>query len=105
AAEERRESRLPASETDREVRYVEAELESEPALICPNCNSDKVTIQAVTNVRTKRRGCLGWLFWIVLALCTFFLIIIIPILINGGITSWTSTEAICQRCGNRWRVK
>ncbi len=74
-------------------------------LTCPKCGSTNITVQAVTEVGTKRRGCLGWMVWLLLAACTLGLIIIIPLITNSKTISKTHTEAICQSCGKRWRVK
>ncbi len=71
---------------------------------CPKCGSDNVNIQTVTDVKTKHRGCIGWCFWIILALCTCGLILIIPALTNSKTKTKNHTEAICQNCGNRWKV-
>lgn len=73
-------------------------------MTCKNCGSNNVNVQAVTKVKTKRRGCLGWFFWILLAVCTLGLIIIIPLLTNSKTKSKTHSEAVCQNCGNRWKV-
>ena len=54
---------------------------------CPRCGSDFVQIQAVTEVRTKHRGCFGWLLWILLAVVTVGLILIIPLLTNSSTRS------------------
>ncbi|MBQ8786939.1 MAG: hypothetical protein IJZ61_04820 [Oscillospiraceae bacterium] len=75
---------------------------------CSRCGSYNVTIQAVTETqtKTKHRGCLGWALWILLAVCTCGLVLIIPAITN----TWTKTktrthsEAVCQCCGHRWRV-
>ena len=74
-------------------------------LTCARCGSTNLSLQAVTDVETKRRGCFGWMVWILLAVCTLGLILIIPLLTNSKTVSKTHTEAICQNCGNRWRVK
>lgn len=75
---------------------------------CARCGSQNVYVQAVTEtkVKTKHRGCIGWFFWILLALCTFGLILIIPAITNSKTKSKNKThsEAVCQNCGNRWRV-
>jgi len=71
---------------------------------CPKCNSTNVTVQPVTTVKTKHRGCLGWAFWILLAICTFGIILIIPLLTNSKIKSKTKIMAVCQNCGNSWTV-
>ena len=73
-------------------------------MTCPRCKSTNVHTQAVTNVKTKRRGCLGWALWILLAIVTVGLILIIPLLTNSKVKSKTHTEAVCQHCGYRWRV-
>lgn len=73
-------------------------------MTCRKCGSIDITIQAVTTTKTKRRGCLGWLIWIMLILCTFGLIIIIPLLTNSKTKSKTHSEAVCQSCGHRWKV-
>lgn len=71
---------------------------------CPRCGGSQVIVQAVTHVTEKRRGCLGWALWILLAICTAGLILIIPLLTNRSIKSKTHSEAVCQNCGKRWRV-
>lgn len=73
-------------------------------MVCPKCGSDRVVAQAVTKTKTKHRGCIGWLFWILLAFCTLGLILIIPLITNSKTKSKTHTEAICQNCGNRWKI-
>jgi len=72
---------------------------------CPRCGSSYVTFQVVTDVRTVHRGCIGWALWILLAVCTLGLILIIPLLTNSKTKSTNHTQAICQNCGNSWRVK
>lgn len=69
-------------------------------MTCPNCGSDHVTVQAVAE--QKKRGCLMSCLWILLAICTFGLILLIPLLTRKG--SKTKNYAICQNCGHRWRV-
>ena len=73
-------------------------------LRCPRCQSDRVSVQMVTNTVVKNRGCLGWLFWIILACLTFGLIIIIPLLTNSTTSSETRKIAVCQNCGNSWQL-
>jgi predicted nucleic-acid-binding Zn-ribbon protein len=73
-------------------------------MICPKCRSANVFIHPVTHTKTKHRGCFGWLLWILLAVCTIGMIIIIPLLTNSKTKSKTHTEAVCQSCGYRWRV-
>ena len=71
---------------------------------CPRCKSQNVFVQAVTDVKTKHRGCCGWALWILLAICTCGLILIIPAVTNSRTKSKTRTQAVCQNCGKRWRV-
>ena len=73
-------------------------------LRCRRCGSDNITFQAVTHIQTKHRGCIGWFFWILLAICTIGLILIIPAITNSKTKSQTHTEAVCQNCGFRWWV-
>ena len=74
-------------------------------MICPRCGSNNVLVQAVSQVKTKNRGCLDWLGWMILAIFTFGLILIIPLLTNSTSNSKAHTEAVCQSCGHRWKVK
>lgn len=71
---------------------------------CPKCKGENVSVQAVTTVKTKHRGCLGWFMWIILAICTVGIIIIIPLITNSKTKSKTHSEAICQNCGYRWKI-
>jgi len=73
-------------------------------LVCPKCQGTNLRVQAVTETTTKRRGCFGWFLWILFAVCTLGLILIIPLLTNSKVKSKTHTEAVCQDCGYRWRV-
>ncbi len=72
---------------------------------CPKCGSEHVNTQIKTDVTTKRRGCFGWCMWILLAVCTLGLILIIPLLTNSKTKTNHQTVAICQDCGNTWTVK
>lgn len=71
-------------------------------MTCSKCGSTNVIVTNEVKIKTKRRGCIGWLFWILLAMVTFGLIIIIPLLTNSKVKSKNKTVAICQNCGNRW---
>ena len=73
-------------------------------LTCPKCGSGNITVQPVTETTTKHRGCIGWALWILLAICTIGLIIIIPAVTNSKTNSKTTTQAVCQNCGYRWTV-
>lgn len=73
-------------------------------MICPKCGSENVIVQAVTHTKTKHRGCIGWSLWILLAICTCGLILIIPLITNSKTKSKTHSEAVCQNCGHCWKV-
>lgn len=69
-------------------------------MVCPKCGSNNVIVQAVAE--QKKRGCISILFYIILACTVVGLIILIPLL--RGNKSKTKTYAVCQNCGNRWKV-
>ena len=73
-------------------------------MICPKCGKENVTVQLTEKVKTKHRGCLLWLLWIMAAVCTCGLILIIPLLTNKKIKSKTISWAVCQDCGHKWKV-
>lgn len=68
-------------------------------LTCPHCGSHNVFAQAVST--QKKRGCFAVTMWIILAICTCGLILLIPLLIKKG--SKVNTFVVCQNCGYRWR--
>lgn len=69
---------------------------------CIKCGSANVRVENEVTTNTQRRGCLGWCLWILLAICTFGLILIIPLLTNSKTTSKVRTVCICQDCGHKW---
>lgn len=73
---------------------------------CKKCGSTNLSINEVAdvNAKTKHRGCLGWCLWILLALCTCGLIIIIPLITNSKTKVKTNIRkrAVCQDCGFSW---
>lgn len=69
-------------------------------MICRKCGSSNVTTQTVAE--KKKRGCFATCMWILLALCTCGMVIFIPLLMGKG--SKTVTYAVCNNCGNRWRI-
>lgn len=71
--------------------------------VCPKCGSTDIHFENETEVHTERRGCLGWLIWILLAICTCGLILIIPLLTNSKVKSKSKVVAICQNCGHKWK--
>lgn len=62
---------------------------------CKHCGSTNVTVQAVE--KQKKRGIFMSLIWILLAVCTCGLILLIPLLTKKG--SKTKSVIVCQDCG------
>ena len=62
---------------------------------CKYCHSTNVTVQAVE--KRKKRGVLMSIVWLILAICTCGIILIIPILTRKG--SKTKSVVVCQDCG------
>lgn len=79
---------------------------------CPKCNSESVSVQAVTTTKEKtRHGIIWWIlvgWWWEMLLWLFFTLPRLFIAILGGrrkkIVSETHSEAICQECGYHWKV-
>lgn len=71
---------------------------------CPKCGSDNIIYSNETEVKTKRRGLFGWLWWGFLALITGGLILIIPLLTNSKVKSKSKIVGVCQNCGHKWSV-
>jgi len=71
---------------------------------CRKCGSENIRIENEMKISTKRRGCLGWSIWLLLAVCTFGLILIIPLITNSKVKSKSKLVAICQDCGHKWRI-
>lgn len=81
-------------------------------MTCPRCGSGNVFVQAVTEVKEKRKkGWLYWLFigwwWEIIAWVFFTLpkLLITCFSKKTKTVTRTHTEAVCQSCGRRWRVK
>jgi len=75
-------------------------------ITCPKCGSGNIFIQPITQIATRQRGCFAWTLWILLAICTIGLIlIIIPAFTNSKTSYATRTQCVCQNCGHRWLVK
>lgn len=64
-------------------------------LVCKHCKSTNVTVQAVE--KQKKRGLIMSLIWILLAVCTCGIILIIPLITKKG--SKTKSVIVCQNCG------
>lgn len=82
-------------------------------MTCTKCNSQNVTIQAVseTQLKTKHHSIIYWIFvgwWLKPILWLFLTIpmIIIAIFRPKKYKSKTieKSMAVCQNCGNRWAV-
>lgn len=69
-------------------------------LKCKYCGSTNVTAQAVE--KQKKRGVFASLMWILLAICTCGLILLIPLLTKKG--SKTNSVIVCQDCGKMSKV-
>lgn len=80
---------------------------------CPKCGSENVNVQMVTEsqLKNKGKGCAYWLFigWWFEPLMWFFLTI--PMLLgkmfgrkNQKLVTKHKSMAVCQDCGNHWRV-
>ena len=67
---------------------------------CQKCGSENVVVQVTQ--KQKKRGCFAATMWILLAMCTFGLVLLIPLLTRKG--SKTKIYAVCQNCGNKWRI-
>ncbi len=69
-------------------------------LKCKYCGSTNVEVQAVE--KKKKRGIIMSILWVILAICTCGLILIIPILTRKG--SKTKSVVVCQDCGKITKV-
>lgn len=68
-------------------------------MICPKCGSDNVQIQ----LQTRRKGSIFSFLVRLILLLISWLIWLISLLIPGHKTK-TNKLAVCQNCGNSWRV-
>jgi len=64
-------------------------------LECKYCGSSNVRVQVVEKI--KKRGIIASMIWLILAICTFGLLIWIPLLTRKG--SKTKSVIVCQDCG------
>lgn len=76
---------------------------------CKRCGSDHVTIQNVAKQVKKGRGCMYWLLggWVIDILLWIFLTLprlIWAIIRPKRTKSKIQTIAVCQNCGNSWKV-
>ena len=76
---------------------------------CSKCGSENVNVQPVSIVKNKKHGCLYWLligWWleIIMWLCLTLPWLIIKIFKPKKVTSKVHSQAVCQNCGNTWKV-
>lgn len=69
-------------------------------LRCKHCGSTNVTVQAVE--KQKKRGIIMSLLWILLAVCTCGIALLIPLITRKG--SKTKSVIVCQNCGKISKV-
>ncbi len=69
-------------------------------LICKKCGSNNINVQMVAE--QKKRGILMSILWIIAAICTFGIILLIPLLTKKG--SKTKKYVVCQNCGYSWKA-
>lgn len=72
---------------------------------CKNCGSTNLIIINESNVHSKNRGLFRWLLWILLAICTCGLILIIPLLTNKKIKTSNCQMVICKDCGHKYNIE
>ena len=70
-------------------------------MICPKCGSENIQVQALAE--TKKRGCFTVLLYIFLLFIPIIGWIALFMLLRGK-KSKTVSYALCQNCGNRWKV-
>jgi len=79
-------------------------------MVCPKCNGENVTVQAVSTTKSKGKGAVYWIFvgwWLEPILWLFLTIpMLFAKLFGGGkrIRSKVESYAVCQDCGKRWKV-
>jgi uncharacterized membrane-anchored protein YitT (DUF2179 family) len=64
-------------------------------MTCPDCKSERIDIQIITEKKQRSVGSV--LLWILGAIFTFGIILLIPLLV--GNESVRKTYAVCQECG------
>jgi hypothetical protein len=76
---------------------------------CQKCKSENVSVQAVTTTKNKKHGMMYWLlvgWWLEPVMWVFLTVpwLIIKIFKPRKTSSKTHSEAVCQICGNRWKI-
>lgn len=84
-------------------------------MVCPKCKSENVSIQAISITESVNGHgiiwwiCVGW-WWMFIKLMgwlMFGLFMLIPRLFSKNktkIKSKVRNYAVCQNCGNKWKV-
>jgi hypothetical protein len=78
-------------------------------VVCKKCKSSNVNVQAVTEIKKKRKGVLYWLFigwWLEMIMWVFLTLpwLIIKIFKPKEYKNKITSMAVCQDCGYSWRV-
>lgn len=84
-------------------------------MICPKCNSENINIQIVNKVKlvTKHHGIIWWIlvgwWWIAIKWAIFTVPALICKIFGIGkkkkIKNKEVKMAVCQSCGNSWKIK
>lgn len=78
-------------------------------MICPKCQSENVSVQAVSVTKTKNHSVLWWIFvswwWWILWAAMFLPMLVIKLIWGKKTTTKIHSEAVCQDCGHRWKIK
>ena len=80
-------------------------------MTCPNCGSENVNVQIITDIelKNKHHGIIWWIFvglwwvplkWLFLTIPALLAKIFIPK--RQKIKQTERTICVCQTCGNRW---
>lgn len=83
-------------------------------LICPKCNSSNVNVQMVTEtqLKTKHKGIIWWLFigwwwifikWLVFTLPALIVKIFVPK--RTKVKTTHKKMCVCHDCGHSWEIK
>lgn len=76
---------------------------------CKKCGSININIQAVSVVKNKKHGFVywflgGWFLDLMMWVCFFLPWLIIKIFKPKKVTTKVRSQAVCQNCGNTWRI-
>lgn len=78
-------------------------------LVCKKCGSENVNVQRVSITKKKHKGLFYWLFFGWLIDIILFIFLTIPFLIvkifkPKNTRTKIHSEAVCQNCGNSWKI-